>query len=304
MAYKIRVATRKQQLKKPDEFISTLDWLGEQIRERAKLVWSVIGLLAFIGSGIGAYWFYQQQQETRALSLEFQGSQYFRQQPPSDEKTTATSKEENYKRAIEQYQKTIQDYPGTPSAAIAQLYLGNAYMELKDFNSAVSAYRSFLDIKPQNDIMAGLAYQRLGYAYLAKNDFEEAQKAFESVEHLPGAMNKDQVDYELGRVSETLGKKEEAIKQYQEIGKQYPDSLFLAEAQLRLTALGVAETKPEQAKNPVVVSPSNKTITVVPTPQQKPVQEGTSPSNKTITVVPTPQKKPAQEGTSAPTGKK
>ena len=276
MAYKIRVATRKQQLKKPDEFISTLDWLGEQIRERAKLAWTVIGFLVFIGAVIGAYWFYQHQQETRALSLEFQGSQYFRQQPPGDEKTPAASQEENYKKAIEQYKKTIQDYPGTPSATIAQLYLGNAYMELKDFDSAISAYRSFLDKKPLNEIVAGLAYQRLGYAYLAKNDYEEAQKAFESVDHLPGAMNKDQVDYELGRVNETLGKKEEAIKRYQEMAKQYPDSLFLAEAQQRLTALGVVETKPEQAKNPVLVPPSNKTITVVPTPQQKPAQEGTS----------------------------
>jgi len=304
MAYKIRVATRKQQLKKPDEFISTLDWLGEQIRKRAKLVWTVVGLLIFVGAGIGAYWFYQHQQETRALSLEFQGSQYFRQQPPGDEKTPAASQEENYKKAIEQYQKTIQDYPATPAAAVAQLYLGNAYMELKDFDSAVSSYRSFLDKKPRSDIMAGLAYQRLGYAYLAKNDFEDAQKAFESVDQLPGAMNKDQVDYELGRVNETLGKKEEAIKRYQEITKQYSDSLFLAEAQQRLTALGVVETKPEQAKNPVVVSPSNKTITVVPTPRQKPVQGGTSTPTKTITIVPTPRQKPAQEGTSTPTEKK
>jgi len=281
MAYKIRVATRKQQLKKPDEFISTLDWLGEQIRMRAKLVWMVFGILGVIGAGIGAYWYYQHRQETRASTLEFQGSQYFRQQPPADEKAPAASKEENYKKAIDQYQKTIQDYPGTSSAAIAQLYLGNAYLELKDFDSAVSAYRSFLDKKPLNDILAGLAYQRLGYAYLAKNDFEDAQKAFESVDHLAGAMNKDQVDYELGRVNETLGKKEEAIKRYQEIVKQYSDSLFLAEAQQRLTALGVTETKPEQTKNPVVVSPSNKTITVVPTPQGKPAQEGTSaPTDK------------------------
>jgi len=277
MAYKIRVATRKQQLKKPDEFISTLDWLGEQIYKRAKLVWTVFGVLVVIAAGMGAYLFYRHQQVTRAVALEFQGSQYFRQQPPLGGKASAASQEENYKKAIEQYQKTIQDYPGTPAAAIAQLYIGNAYMELKDFDSAVSAYRSSLDKKPLNDVMAGLAYQRLGYAYLAKNDFEDAQKAFESVDHLAGALNKDQVDYELGRVNETLGKKEEAIKRYQEIVKQFTDSLFLAEAQQRLTAWGVTEAKPEQTKNPVVVSPSSKTITVVPTPPQKPAPEGTSP---------------------------
>jgi len=278
MAYKIRVATRKQQLKKPDEFISTIDWLGEEIHKRAKLVWMAFGVLVLIAAGIGSYLFYRHQQETRAVALEFQGSQYFRQKPPVGEKAPAESQEGYYKKAIEQYQKTIQEYPGTSSAAIAQLYIGNAYMQLKDYDSALSAYRSYLDKKPLNDLMAGLAYQRLGYAYLAKNDFENALKAFESVDQLAGALNKDQVDYELGRVNETLGKKDEAIKRYQEIVKQFTDSLFLAEAQQRLTALGVTEVKPEQTKNPVAVSPPSKTITVVPTTPQKPAPEGTSTS--------------------------
>ncbi|HET6464197.1 MAG TPA: tetratricopeptide repeat protein [Nitrospiria bacterium] len=276
MAYKIRVASRKQQLKKPDEFIGTVDWLGEQIRKHAGLVWAIFVVAVVIAAGIGVFWYYQHQQEMHALALEFQGSEYYRQQPPAGEKTTTASKEENYKKAIEQYQKTIQDYPGTPSAFIAQLYIGNTYMELNDFDSAVSAYRSFLEKEPKNDIWAGLAYQRLGYAFLAKNDFEEAQKAFESVGHLTGALNKDQADYELGRINETLGKKEEAIKRYQEITRQFSDSLFLAEAQRRLTALGVTEVKPEPTKNPVIMSPSNKPITVVPTPQQKPAQKGPS----------------------------
>lgn len=277
MAYKIRVATRKQQLKKPDEFISTIDWLGEEIRKRAKVVWALLGLLAVIGLGIGAYWFYQHQQEVRASALEYKASQYFQQQPPGTEKGAAPSRQENFKKAIEEYQKTIQDYPGTPSAVIARLYLGNTYMELEEYDAAVKAYRLFLEKKPVNDILAGLAYQRLGYAYLAKNDLAEAQKAFESVDHLAGAVNKDQVDYELGRVNEDLGQKEEAIKRYQAIVKQYGDSLFLAEAQQRLTALGVTEPKPEQTEKPAAVSPSSKTITVVPTPQQKPSSKGTSP---------------------------
>lgn len=276
MAYKIRVAIRKEQLKKPDEFIGTVDWLGDKIRTHAKRVWVIVGIALIVGAGIGAYWFYQQQQNNRAASLEYLGLQYYRQQASADEKTAAPSKEENYKKAVEQFQKILQDYPRTPSALIAPFYIGNADMDLKDYDSAISSYRAFLEKNPKNDILAGITYQRLGYAYLAKKSPEDARQAFEFVGRLTGALNKDQADYELGRIHEASGKKDEAIKHYQEIVKQYPDSLFFADAQKRLSALGVAEEKPVQLNPSVSVSPGEKSVTVVPVPQQKPTP-GASP---------------------------
>jgi TolA-binding protein len=270
MAYKIRVATRKEQLRKPDEFIGTMDRLGDAIRRNARIAWMIIGMALVIGAGIGAYMLYQEHQNSRAASLEYQGLQYYRQQPPTDDKTAASSPAENYKKAVEQFQKIAQEYPRTPSGMLSQLYLGNAYMELKEFDSAIPAYRAFLEMNPKNDILAGSAYQRLGYAYLAKNDIDNARQVFESVERLAGALNRDQVGFELGRIDEAQGKNDAAIKRYQDVVSRYPDSLFLSEAQRRLSALGVAEAKPE-GSNPVgPVSPSNQPIAVVPVPQQKP----------------------------------
>ncbi|MBI3610022.1 MAG: tetratricopeptide repeat protein [Nitrospirae bacterium] len=263
MAYKIRVVTRKQQLKKPDEFISAVDWLGEKIREQAKLLWAVLAVVLVIGAGIGAYVFHQQQQEARAAALAFQGLQYYRQQVPGGELGAALSKEENYKKAVEQFEKVLQDFPQTPTAPIAQYYLGNAYLELKDFESAAAAYRAFLEKNPKNDILAGLTYQRLGYVFLAKDSFQEASLAFESIDRLAGALNKDEADYELGRLDETLGKKEEAITRYQEIVNRFPESLFLAEAQKRLSALGVADVKP------VPLSQEKPAPVEVPAPTEK-----------------------------------
>ena len=273
MAYKIRVATSKEQLKKPDEFIGTMDWLGDQIRERAKLVWTLVGIVLVIGAGIGAAWFYQERQKNRAASLEHEGLRYYSQQAPADDKGAAPSQEENYKKAVERFQKILKEYPRAPSASIAQFYIGNASMELKDFDSAISAYRVFLEKNPKNDFLSGMAYQRLGYAYLAKNSPEDARQAFESVDRLAGAINKDQVGYELGRMDEASGKKDEAIRRYQEIVSRYPDSLFLAEAQKRLNAMGITEVKPAEPEPPVLVSPVEKPITVVPVPvpNQNPV---------------------------------
>ncbi|MBI3811842.1 MAG: tetratricopeptide repeat protein [Nitrospirae bacterium] len=90
---------------------------------------------------------------------------------------------------------------------------------------------------------------------------------------MAGALNKDLADYELGRIHEASGKKDEAIKYYQEIVKRYPDSLFFADAQKYLTAMGVVETKPVEIKPTVSVSPAEKPVTVVPVPQQKPAEK-------------------------------
>lgn len=269
MAYKIRVATRKEQLKKPDEFIGTIDRLGEKIRERAKLFWILLAVVLFVGSGIGLFWFLQTQQKNRAAGLEYQALQYYHQQVAPDDQKAAPSKEDNEKKAIEQFQKILEEYPRTPSAAVARYYIGNAYMELKDYDSAISAYRSFLEGNPANDVMVGMIYQRLGYAYLEKGNPEEARQSFEKVDGLAGSINKDQAMYELGRIDETLDIKEDAIKQYQELISRYPDSMFLSEAQRRLTALGV---KTESKTNPPVqVSPTGQPLTVAPSAKQKPV---------------------------------
>jgi len=274
MAYKIRVATRKNQLKKPDEFIGTLDRLGDLIRERATLVGSILAFLVVAGAAYGAYWFYQENQKNHAANLEFQGLEYYRQEAPSDPKSAPPPKEEAYKKAVEEFQEVLKQYPGTPSAEIAQFYIGNTNMELKDFDAAIAAYRALVDKKTKNDILLGMAYQRLGYAYLEKKESDEARQAFEAVGAVPGAVNKDQADFELGSLYESTGKKEDAIKRYQEIVSQYPDSMFLAEAQGRLTALGVTDVKAKSTTGPSAGSPAKNPPPAEPA--QKPVSSAPS----------------------------
>jgi TolA-binding protein len=270
MAYKIRVATRKNQLKKPDEFIGTLDRLGEMIREQATLVGSVLALLVVAGAAYGAYWFYQENQKNHAANLEFQGLEYYRQEVPPDPKTASPSKEEAYKKAVEEFQTVLKQYPGTSSAEIAQFYIGNANMELKDFDAAIAAYRALVEKKTKNDILLGMAYQRLGYAYLEKRESDEARTAFEAVGAVPGAINKDQADLELGRLYESTGEKEDAIKRYHEIVSQYPDSMFLAEAQGRLTALGVKDVQAKPPAGPATETPAENPAASAPA--RKPAQ--------------------------------
>jgi len=267
MAYKIRVATRKEQLKKPDEFIGAIDRLGEFLRERSTLIGSILTVAVVSGAVFAGYWYYQERQKSRAADLEFQGWEYYRQESSGDAKNPPPSKEETYKKSIEEYQKVLQEYPGTPSAEMARYYIGNANMELKDYDAAIASYRGLTEKGSKNDILLGLTFQRIGEAYLQKKDLDAARPAFEAVTGLAGAINKDQADLALGRLDETAGQKEEAIKRYQEIVERYPDSMFMSEAQARLTALGVTNEKTPPPAKPEAESGGKIPGTAVPAPE-------------------------------------
>ncbi|HEY4485040.1 MAG TPA: tetratricopeptide repeat protein, partial [Nitrospiria bacterium] len=177
----------------------------------------------------------------------YQAARYYHQDPPvaEKEKTPPPAREENFKKSLELYRQIVKDYPRTRTARLARYYIGNAFMELKDYDNAIAAYRSFLDSKSQNDAARGAAYLRLGYAYQSKSNSEEALKAFEAIEFIAGALSKDLAYYEIGLLNESLGRKEKAVASYQEIVKKFPDSLYLAQAQSQLNAMGITEVKPD-----------------------------------------------------------
>lgn len=247
MAYKIRVDKRKEYLKEPPQIVSVVDRLGDSIRENARLILILAGTAVAVGFGIGAYWLYQQHQEKQALTLEYEARRYYDQQNPSDQAGDPPSKEENYRKAIELYQELIREYPNTRSGIMARFHIGNTYAELGEFESAISEYRNFLGRVSDDGVMAGLTHLRLAYVYQTQGRSEDSVQAFKSADSLPGALNKDLVQFELGRLNESLGKDKEAILHYQEIARRYPDSVYLADAQTRLNALGVTEVKPDEA---------------------------------------------------------
>ena len=272
MAYKIRVVTSKQDLKKPDEFLSLMDRLGHFLQDNAGALWTAAGVAALIGLAAGGIWYYQERREEAARSIEYQAARYYHQDPPAaeKEKTPPPNREENIKKALEIYQQLVKEYPRTRTARLAQYYIGNAYMDLKDYDNAIAAYRSFLDSKSEHDVVRGAANLRLGYAHLSRSHSEEALQAFEAIPSIGGALNKDLAYYEIGLLNESLGRKEKAVESYQEIVKKFPDSLYLAQTQSRLNAMGITEVKPDQPQT----RPAGDSAVTSGTVQIGPAKEG------------------------------
>ena len=239
MAFKIRTHTAKKELKEPIEFVSAVEKLGFILSDNIGTLWMVLAVTLVAGGGVGAYWFYQQKQESRAAKLEYHARQYYQNENSGEPAEGSLSHDENIKKAIEIYQELIRDYPNTGAASLAHYYLGNAFLELHDLDSATTSYQSFLEGDPKSNVLKGMTHLRLGYAYLEKNHPDNAAKAFESVGDIPGALNHDLSTYELGRLYESLGNRDQAVKYYQRVVNRFPNSTFLPQTLARLTILGV-----------------------------------------------------------------
>jgi predicted negative regulator of RcsB-dependent stress response len=291
MAYKIRVVHKKQDLKKPDEFVSTMDWLIEASRRHAKILLGIFGGLVLLGAGIGAFVWYGIKQEDSAAALGVEAFRLFQaastesvvpppQAPSSTQGETVPSKrDENFRKAIDLFQQIVSNYPRTKTAVLSRYSLGNSYLELGDYESAISAYQAFIRLKSAPPALVALAQQRLAYAFIGKGDLAQAEKSFEAVVMMKEAFNKDHSLFEIGKLKEAQGKKEEAIQKYQEIVKGYPDSLLVSEAKTRLQVLGVVEPPPPMLDTPSTpatpsaVAPGTTPSMPVQTPQPEPAPE-------------------------------
>ena len=256
--------SRKQELKKPDEFISTVERLTELAQVHGKRLLLMAGLLIMVGAVVVGVFLYQLKQEKWAAALEFEAASYYHQPVtiPSEVEGDQSLREENLRKAIDLYREVVTRYPRTKAAALSQYYLGNSHLELSDHEHAIAAYQDFIQQYDHFPSLLALVRQRLAYAYLGQGDLEAAKNAFEDLVAFEGALNKDQVLYELGRLYETEGKNEEAIQRYQQIVESQPGTIFTTEARVRLLELGVVEAEPSPTEDPT----KDSSATTVETP--------------------------------------
>lgn len=111
--------------------------------------------------------------------------------------------------------------------------LGNAYMNAKDYNSAVNAYRMALSLNPRS----ATAYNRLGLALLQINYFRQAEVAFKSaLSFIPITNINSRIIYltHLGIVFENLKEFEKANELITEVLTLNPNYKLALDTRNRL----------------------------------------------------------------------
>lgn len=220
----------KKKLKEPDEFITTTAKVLLWIRENLKVILTGVIIGALIASSIVLWRLRTEKREADALNSFHRTSEILR--------STEDPSSKGYQEAMDEFERIQREYPKTEAAQLAQLRLGQGFLELKQYDRAVELYRKFLEGNPGERLYRLFALQNLGYAYEGQGDYQRALDSFQGLVNMGESFLQPWAYINSGRCYEKLGKKEEALQNYRIFLEKYPDSIMAFMVKNRLSRLG------------------------------------------------------------------
>lgn len=136
------------------------------------------------------------------------------------------------------FAKLADEYSGTKAGNLANLYAGLCYANLGKWAEAQKSLDAF---STEGDQMISPASQAaLGDAYAHLNQLDKAVDAFKKAADMADNKAEDDANNSLspiflikaGEVLESQGKKDEALKIYQDIKKKYVNSMLVQSAEI------------------------------------------------------------------------
>jgi predicted negative regulator of RcsB-dependent stress response len=235
MTYRKRKITHI--VKKPDEFISTMESITLFVENNIKVILAITAGVIAIGLAILAFNFYSSHVNKKASALEYQAMRHYYE-----------NSADGYKKAVELLEEVVKLYPNSKTAKVAQYNIGNAYFKMNDLDKAEGAYKKFIDGYSSDKILLSLVMQKLSYVYIAKKDYNMAIENLNKIISNTSFDGKDQAYFELGRLHETLNKKDDAVIKYEALVRDYSFSPWAAEGAARLKILKGEDKKEDKKK--------------------------------------------------------
>lgn len=146
-------------------------------------------------------------------------------------------REKHIRQAADLYQKLVTTYPRSGAAAWGYFYLGNASIDLKEFDKGIEYYRKALSLPAEDGKFRSMVKFRLANAWLNKNNRDEAMKILREMEEDKSSVFRDSVSFEIGQILEKEGKVSEALGRYEAVVKEFPWSPVFTEANARIANL-------------------------------------------------------------------
>ncbi len=166
--------SRKKLLKEPDEFISTTAKTIQFFQTYQRQILRSAIVVLIVAAAVAGGFYYLRWQEGKALAIQDEALKLYQEAYRSSLENPATEKKEDFKNALDKFQKALSVYKWGRTAQISELYLGNCYFGLKDYDQAQAAYSRCLEgpFRP-------LALNGLAYAFEAKGDYQQALESFQ-----------------------------------------------------------------------------------------------------------------------------
>ena len=231
--------TRKE-MKGPDRFQVAMSGAAAWLSGRQKALTLAVGAavaIAVVALGVSRYLEGKRAAAGADLyqAIEAASGEISDTPRPGVERPTYKTAEEKHRAVLEAAQRVRSRYAGSRAAVTAALLEGDALLDLAEWDKAIAAYRSYLSSVPADDPLRFAALFGVARAQEGKGDLEGAAKTYQ--EAAGNETSRDRATLERARVLAKAGKKDEARKALQEIGKGSP---LQPEATERLARLGAS----------------------------------------------------------------
>jgi len=216
-----KTKSRKQLLKKPDEFLSfSGKLLATIIKYKVYAVSMLIGLLAVVMliSGIN---YMGNRAENEAFVLLKKGMADY------DKTLAGDGPGKAYQVVSKQFQALLEDYAKNDGGRLARIvYAGMAY-DAGDFDTAIALYQGALDDIGTYPGLKPFIISGLGRTYVAKQEYALAARQFETIIHGDDPVLKEDAYLNLGLIYDRMGKTEKRSEILSQFIAEYPDSTFV-----------------------------------------------------------------------------
>ncbi|OFX82286.1 MAG: hypothetical protein A2W99_09530 [Bacteroidetes bacterium GWF2_33_16] len=223
----------KKKLSNQDQFESVENALSKTehyIEENQKsLTIIILAIVIIIGGYLGYKRFVVVPQENEALAQMWMAEQYFAR----DSFNLALNGDGNYLGFL----NIIDDYSITKSANLASYYAGISYLHMGQYEKAIEYLKKF---ESKDKMIAPIAYGAIGDANMELNNTKEALTFYKKAANdFTNNFTTPLYLLKVGFVYEQMGDFEEAIKVYQRIQSEFPNSTegrqiekYIAQAEL------------------------------------------------------------------------
>lgn len=208
------------------------------VAKNQNLILSTIGAITVVVLGYLAYDSYVVTPKKADAVSELNQAQYFFNLAVNSEDGAAL-----YKRAIEGGQgkygflDIIENYSGTPAAALAEYSTGMAYLNTQQYQKAIDYLESF----SANDVLlsalakgaTGDAYASLGNPSKALTNYKAAINASDNTFTTPKYL------YKAGLLSASMNRNSEALDYFKRIQNDFPDAAEARQIEIQIGRLEI-----------------------------------------------------------------
>ena len=209
------------------EVFNTLDESASRTEEwvikNQKYIFIIVGLAAVLVLGfLGFDKFIQEPKESTATNDMFQSQQYF------DQAVNGSSKDSLFTLALNGadgkygFLDIADVYSGTKAGNLSNYYAGMAYLNMKDYTNAVTYLNAF---SSDDDVLGPIAKGGIGDAFVQLEQLEDAYDYYVQAAQLrTNNYTTPMYLYKAGVIGLKLGNNAKALKFFNQIKSDYPDS--------------------------------------------------------------------------------